>query len=84
MNTLDSAAHIPEAPTGSAVTPSSPPAAPSAERQLNKHRRYYERHRDALRLAAHRRYYLRVHNTSTPPPVRTYVVTVPSPSSSSK
>lgn len=51
----------------------------SAERRREKHRRFYERHREALRLAAHKRYFMRVHNISEPPPVRPYSTTAPLP-----
>jgi len=40
------------------------------EKARRKHRRYYERHRDELRLKSHRRYYLRVHDMAEPPPLR--------------
>jgi hypothetical protein len=38
----------------------------------SKHKRFYERHKEALRLAAHRRYFLKKHNVSDPPPIRQY------------
>ena len=49
-----------------------------ADRRREKHRRFYEMHKEALRLAAHRRYFMSVHNISDPPPVRTYSTTAPS------
>lgn len=74
MDTPDPLGHFFDAPHALVVTV----AQSTIDRQLKqreKHKRFYEKHKEALRLAAHKRYFLKAHNNSDPPPVRPYTLT---------